>query len=515
MTTFPYRRRTTTTTVGLVAAASLAATGLPAAAGAQPAIDEATGAPRAELPERVASAVDLTGLNRHLVAFQRIADRHGGTRAAGEPGYDASVDYVVARLEEAGFDVTTPEFEYERFTIDTERLLVPDSELDVQMFTYSPSTPGGGLDGPLAPLPPERELGCASTDFAGVDVAAAIAVVRRGECTFAEKARLAADAGAAALLVVNNTGGPVHGTLGDASAGVIPVGGLDPVDGDALFDAAGTPATLELVGEVTVDTSRNVLAQTSTGRTDNVVVVGAHLDAVYAGISDNGTGSAALLETALRLGAAPEVNNAIRFAWWGAEELGLHGSTQYVRSLDSEQQLDIALYLNLDMVGSPNPGYFVYDGDGSDGLSDPGPHGSAQIERALVDHLASQGIEAEGTAFDGRSDYREFVAVGIPAGGLFTGAEGEMTEEQAARWGGTAGEAYDPHYHQPEDDLGNVNRRALLVNARTAAHVATAYGLSTEDVNGDPGARRRQAAERGQLTDGAPALPRTGRLATR
>ncbi|MCP2332793.1 M28 family peptidase [Actinoalloteichus caeruleus] len=514
MTTSSSRRRITTTGVGLAAAASLAVVGLPAVADTEPVTGGATGAPRAALPERVASAIELTGLNRHLVAFQRISDRHGGTRAAGEPGYDASVDYVVARLEEAGFDVTTPEFEYERFTIDAERLLVSGAELDVQMFTYSPSTPAGGLDGPLVPLPPEGELGCDAADFVGVDVTGAIAVARRGECAFAEKGRLAADAGAAALLVVNNTEGPVHGTLGDADAGVIPVAGLDPADGDALFDAAGTPATLELLGEATVDTSRNVLAQTSTGRTDNVVVVGAHLDAVYAGISDNGTGSAALLETALRLGAAPEVNNAIRFAWWGAEELGLHGSTQYVRSLDAEQQLDIALYLNLDMIGSPNPGYFVYDGDGSDGSSEPGPHGSAQIERALVDHLAAQGIEAEGTAFDGRSDYREFVAVGIPAGGLFTGAEGEMTEEQAAKWGGTAGDAYDPHYHQPEDDLDNVDRRALLVNARTAAHVATAYGLSTREVNGEPGSRR-QAAEPGQLADGAPMLPRTGRLASR
>jgi Zn-dependent M28 family amino/carboxypeptidase len=241
-------------------------------------------------------------------------------------------------------------------------------------------------------------------------------------------------------------------------------------------------------------TQRNVIAQTKTGRTNNVVMAGAHLDSVEtgAGINDNGTGSASLLETALQLGSRPKVDNAIRFAWWGAEERGLIGSTQYVRSLSFEQQLDIALYLNFDMVGSPNAAYFIYDGDNSDGVGSPaGPYGSAQIEKAFADYFVAKGVPTEGTDFSGRSDYGEFIKQGIPAGGLFTGAEGVKTAAQAAKWGGTAGVAYDRCYHSACDNLGNVDRVALGRNAGAIAFVTAAYGVSTEDVNGVPPRAKR------------------------
>ncbi len=138
------------------------------------------------------------------------------------------------------------------------------------------------------------------------------------------------------------------------------------------------------------------------------------------------------------------------------------------------------------MIGSPNAGYFVYDGDDSAGEgSGPGPYGSAQIEQAFVDYLEGEvGVATGEKDFDGRSDYGEFIAVGIPAGGLFTGAEGIKTEEEAAQWGGTAGEAYDSCYHQACDDLGNVDRVALDRNADAMAYVTGKYALSTEDVNG-------------------------------
>ena len=146
--------------------------------------------------------------------------------------------------------------------------------------------------------------------------------------------------------------------------------------------------TTDVIREIRVN--QNVIAQTHTGRADNVVMAGAHLDSVPAGpgINDNGSGSAALLETALKLGSSPNVKNAVRFSFWGAEEPGLLGSQAYVDSLDFEQQLDIAMYLNFDMIGSPNTGYFVYDGDDSDGEgAGPGPFGSAQIEQTFVDYL--------------------------------------------------------------------------------------------------------------------------------
>ena len=104
--------------------------------------------------------------------------------------------------------------------------------------------------------------------------------------------------------------------------------------------------------------------------------------------------------------------------------------------------------LNFDMVASPNAGWFVYDGDASDTAS-TGSTGSGVVEDVFVDFFESIGRETEPTAFDGRSDYDAFVAAGIPAGGLFTGAEDIKTAEQAAKWGGTAGLAFDPCYHRP------------------------------------------------------------------
>jgi Zn-dependent M28 family amino/carboxypeptidase len=164
-----------------------------------------------------------------------------------------------------------------------------------------------------------------------------------------------------------------------------------------------------------------------------------------------------------------------------------------VRSLSFEQQLDIAMYLNFDMIASPNAGYFAYDGDDSDGVgAGPGPHGSGQIEQDFADAMAEQGIEIEGTDFNGRSDYGEFINVGIPAGGLFTGAEKIKTEAQAAKWGGEAGAAYDPNYHTERDDLNNVDLVALERNAKALADVIDGYSQSTEGVNGMTRAKRAE-----------------------
>jgi Zn-dependent M28 family amino/carboxypeptidase len=99
-----------------------------------------------------------------------------------------------------------------------------------------------------------------------------------------------------------------------------------------------------------------------------------------------------------------------------------------------------------------------------------GPAGSGQIESVFTDYFASQGLESAPTQFSGRSDYGPFIAVGIPAGGLFSGAEGVKTEEEAAIYGGTAGEAYDPCYHEACDDFDNISTKALSEMGDAAAH---------------------------------------------
>ena len=196
---------------------------------------------------------------------------------------------------------------------------------------------------------------------------------------------------------------------------------------------------------VTTIESFNILADTA-GRADRTVVVGAHLDSVAEGpgINDNGSGSAAILETALQLkalGTTP--TNRIRFAFWGGEEDGLIGSEHYVSQLTSRQIKEHAVNLNFDMVGSPNFVRYVYDGDGS-AFGEKGPNGSALVEKVFLDYFKSQNLPVAPTAFDGRSDYFGFINNGIPAGGLFTGAEDPKTAEEAAIFGGTAGAPLDP-----------------------------------------------------------------------
>ncbi|MFI6100754.1 M28 family peptidase [Lentzea sp. NPDC051213] len=432
----------------------------------------------------LSTRVTAEGANRHLIAFQRIADTHGGNRAATTTGYNASVDYVAGRLRDAGFDVSTPSFEVREKINDVGRISAEGASYDLIPFGETPNTSDGGLTAPLRTVSEDGTPGCEATDFAGQDFKGAIALIRRGTCTFVTKYANAVSAGAAAVIISNNADGPLDLRV----PGTIPGGGATKADGTALAAKAGQQVTLELRHHDEVHQDRNVVAQTKTGRTDNVVMAGAHLDSVDAGpgMNDNGSGSAALLEVALKLGAKPKLPNAVRFTWWGAEEAGLVGSRAYAQNLSFEQQLDIALYLNFDMVGSPNPGYFVYN--------DPGlPYGSKHIEKAFSDFYTAKNLGPEGLNVRGASDYGSFTALGIPAGGIISGGGEVKTPQQAAKWGGTAGMEMDPCYHRKCDDLGNINREALGRNVAAAAFVIASYAVTTEGVNGVPSRMERAA----------------------
>ncbi|MCE0767146.1 M28 family peptidase [Pseudonocardia kujensis] len=194
---------------------------------------------------------------------------------------------------------------------------------------------------------------------------------------------------------------------------------------------------------------RNVVAQTRTGDPGQVLLAGAHLDSVRdgPGINDNGTGVATLLEIATRMGGSPPVGRAVRFAFWGAEERDFEGSQGYVDSLSAADRRTIALYLNLDMTASPNAGYFV--------------QGDEPASRDLAARLTALGAAPDTMKFDGTSDYAAFVDAGIPGAGLLAGDEQIKTAEQAAKWGGSAGQVFDGCYHTACDTLDNVDRTAL------------------------------------------------------
>ncbi|MEU8773898.1 M28 family metallopeptidase [Streptomyces sp. NPDC048606] len=451
-------------------------------------------APReGRLAKELVEEVTARGAYRHLERFQKIADANGGNRAAGTPGHAASAAYVHDTLKKAGYQVSYQDFDIHEAHTRTERttlLGAEPRELATAAFTYTKSTPAGGLTAPLALARVDDTPGCTADDYPAGAFAGKIALVKRGSCTFVEKQNAAAAAGAVGVIVYNHSGTtPVRGGFSTPAEGIIPSAGITLADGEALTAAAAkgeVRVRLDLDQEHVRKTTRNVIAETRGGRADRVVTVGAHLDSVAEGpgINDNGSGSAGLLEVALRLadegankkGKGKQPANKVRFAWWSAEELGLLGSEHYVAQLSEKQKKDIALYLNFDMIASPNPAQFVYDGDDSDRTgAGAGPAGSAQIEALINGFLDRKGKPHEGSDFDGRSDYGPFIANGIPAGGTFTGAEGIKTPEQAKRYGGKAGAPYDPNYHGAGDDLRNIDLKAFDTNLDVIAHAVGTY----------------------------------------
>ncbi|KND46088.1 M28 family metallopeptidase [Streptomyces stelliscabiei] len=208
-------------------------------------------------------------------------------------------------------------------------------------------------------------------------------------------------------------------------------------------------------------TGYNLIADWPGGNTNQVVMAGSHLDSVTtgAGINDNGSGSAAVLEAALAVSRSNyQPTKHLRFAWWGAEELGLVGSRYYVNNLSSTNRARISGYLNFDMIGSPNPGYFVYDDD-------------PVIEQTFKDYFTGIGVPTEiETEGDGRSDHAPFKSAGVPVGGLFTGASRTKTAAQVTKWGGTSGQAFDRCYHSSCDTTSNINDTALDRNSDALAY---------------------------------------------
>lgn len=448
--------------------------------------------PATEFAETLRQRVTPDAIMVHLKKLQEIADANGGIRALGTPGYQASADYVAGVLRDKGFDVQDTDFELRLPFADDPAVTVGGQPVKATALKFTVGTPPDGVSGPLVLARADDSPGCAESDYDGMQLKGAVVLVDRGTCPFGQKEAAAAARGAVALIVANNAEGiEADGTLGETSKITIPVVGISRADG-ARFRANPAPATVKLNAGIRVEHTHNLIAQTKTGSTHDVVMTGAHLDSVPEGpgINDNGSGVAAILETAVQLGSSPQVKNAVRFGFWAGEEEGLLGSDEYVKTLDVEALKDLALYLNFDMLGSPNPGYFTYDGDQSAPPSPDGvprvPEGSAGIERTLVAYLKAAGKQAEDTSFDGRSDYDAFTKAGIPAGGLFSGAEDVKTADQAKLWGGDADKPFDPNYHQKTDTLDHIDRTSLDIHGRGVAYTIGLYAQDESGRNGVP-----------------------------
>ncbi|MGW5052870.1 M28 family peptidase [Actinokineospora sp. NPDC004072] len=222
--------------------------------------------------------------------------------------------------------------------------------------------------------------------------------------------------------------------------------------------------------------AQNLIADWPGGDPNSVIMLGSHLDSVSAGagINDNGSGSAAILEVALTLARVnPGLAKHVRFGWWADEESGLRGSQHYTSTLPAAERSKIATYLNFDMVGSRNWGYFVYDD-------------VASIKALFDGYFQSLGIATEpDTEGDGRSDHASFKRYGIPVGGLFTGAGSRKTAAQQRKWGGTANAAFDACYHRSCDNLSNVADTPLNNASDAIAHALWTLAVSDENPPAD------------------------------
>jgi Zn-dependent M28 family amino/carboxypeptidase len=464
------------------------------------------------------------GILEHMRTFQRLANANEGNRAAATSGYEASIDFVERRMERAGYEVSRHEFPFADWEQNAPGLLQREGQPPYtegtadaanDYFVAQFSGAGNLTNVPLvvtgtAELPPSGGPGtgtdgCEVTDWAGKDLTGKIALVQRGTCPFVQKIQIAKDLGAAGVLIFND-GGPDREEpfqIGAPPFIGIPVAMVSNDVGEALYTAAlaGTVnMTFNVDATTTEVTQENLIADTPSGDPERTIVVGAHLDSVEEGpgVNDNGSGSGTLIEMAEEIAKLDrKPRNRIRFAFWGAEEAGLIGSTAYVADLIESNEIDdIEANLNFDMLGSPNFVRFVYDGDNSTEEGAEGPPGSAEIEQVFLDYFESQGLATEPTAFDGRSDYGPFIApeAFVPAGGLFSGAEGVKDEREASIYGGAAGSWYDPCYHQACDTFSSVVYQPAL----------DADGLEEGSEAADAALMRGNGARGlGQLADGA------------
>ncbi|KAK5655355.1 hypothetical protein OQA88_5922 [Cercophora sp. LCS_1] len=432
---------------------------------------------------KIVADVNSDRLKNWITQLDLIAKQNGGNRAFNTPGYKASVDLVLSQARKphiaSRFDTVLNPFHSVIGDIFNISLAGPDGkDVFIKGPNLVPPTPPSGISGRLLNTPVDDTTGsmCLANQWDGIDATGKIVLVKRGVCALYEKVAFAKAKGAVAVLIYNQTPGTNYtaASLTSASAGNTLSTGLIPLDVaqgwiGRLEKGESLSVTLKVNSTVENVESWNVIAQSKAGDPDKVIMVGAHLDSVFAGpgINDNGSGSAALLEILELLAGYDDFEHAVRFAWWGDEEDGMIGSYAYVDGLNATAGLDkVKYYFNYDMVGSPNPRFAVFGFDNS-----------GQVPRQLQQFLVAQGKNATVRELDssergGSSDYAPFFDAGIPNAMINTGAGGD----------------WDACYHLACDDGKNYNIEALTLNTKAAAH---GLALLANSLEGIPGRKQR------------------------
>lgn len=461
------------------------------------ALGASVASPAFAAPENTFNTMGATGDDAmaYLKDISDITWKHKDEnfRALGTKGYEEASQYVENVLTGLGYDVERQIFTVSSQEFGTVELTVDGEAVDAKTLSYTEGTIEPIEDASLV-LPVDDtygdgkggELGCSAEDF-DESVSSSIVLVQRGECAFSDKVMNATKAGAAGVVIYNNEEGDLNGTLGERQEGSAPSLSVDLATGEALRDKASAEGA-DVKVSMTLETefrdieTWNLLAETQAGDPNNVHMIGAHLDSVPEGpgVNDNGSGVAGVLAVAKALSEQErEVDNKVRIGIWGAEEVGLVGSTHYVENLSDDELGKISSYLNYDMIGSNNYAVSTLDANGDyrdipEGVTVP--EGSVEIEKLYTDYFDSVDQPYIGAAFSGRSDYQAFMDAGIPVGGVNSGADEVKTEEEAKLFGGEAGKQLDTNYHKITDSLENVSRDS--VNAIVPAMGNATYQLA-------------------------------------
>lgn len=408
----------------------------------------------------VAAAITEEGLRARLEELAEATGAADGFRSVGSPGYDAAAALVERELAAAGWSVQSDRHEDMAFVDDRRSSLAVEGQVfgvdDVRPLILAP---GGDVTGPVVSLVPSAAdvtgRGCRASEYGAIP-SAAIVLVGPGDCLRREQVIAAQQAGAAAFVAVSHEASPgvvLRPTLLDPRGLAIPAAAVSQRAAKALLEAAAARGTAHLVTTARSEQvpSRTVLAELEGSRDGPVVMLGAHLDSVIdgPGVNDNASGVAGLLEVARALrGAHPQAT--VRLAFWSGEELGLHGSLRYVSALSPAEKQAIVVYANVDMIASPNGFAGVYDEANA-------AAGSSNATRLLIAAVRRNGGAPVPVDLHNGSDHYGFVEAGVATAGVFSGSMDPVTPEQAAGSGVAAGQPADRCYHQPCDDLSNVD----------------------------------------------------------
>lgn len=448
----------------------------------------------------------------HLSTVYQIAMKNGGNRAVVGPGFNATVDWLLDRIAQTTNlqNVERTYFLYKTASGTTQTSFTLTAGGVVSEPAYSSDWTSVQFSTSILPAQNFDVMyvvdGCNATNWPGNPPAGTwvIAPANRS-CSVPERSLAASAYGAAGFIVPNDaTGNPLRGALPFYLdyQGIMVSKSLGQTIIDALQANQAVSMQLAFSEQHAEYTVSNICGDTPTGNPTSVVLVGGHSDGVISGpgTNDDGSGSTATLilaqaVTRLMNNGSYNLQNMIKFCWFGAEEQGLYGSKEIVRqglirnhdlhARVGSRAKDWAMMIDLDMLASMNYMNYIYDANQHIPGSTPASafNGSRTQTNLFFDFFKQNNLPCDSDRFDGRSDYGPFLEVGIPAGGVDAGADKTKNESTRARyqeitgWGGVAGKALDQCYHKACDTIMNIHWGVYTNMTMSAAYVLEQFAL--------------------------------------